>query len=260
MIWYVEGIKIMVSYKSSSISIKNKRNIDKPNEDYYLCDDTKGIYLLVDGVSRDKVNGIYPNPSPAFDVSKLFVESVYKFLASNINKHTDILDLLCNAIRTGNDKINKYNSKKRWVDDFLPGTVGIVIVIQNYKLFFAYIGDCYGLILNDRKHIFTRCQTEKIAAHKKEFSAYEIRNEICNNKSHPYSYGVLNGDFRAMDFVNYDLIDIQSMDKILLCSDGFSDLIKDLSAEELYKMQIDQMIRKSNESDDKTIVIIEEDQ
>ena len=63
-----------------------------------------------------------------------------------------------------------------------------------------------------------------------------------------------------MDFVNYDLIDIQSMDKILLCSDGFSDLIKDLSAEELYKMQIDQMIRKSNESDDKTIVIIEEDQ
>ncbi|MCM1498333.1 MAG: hypothetical protein NC124_07670 [Clostridium sp.] len=249
----------MVKYKSSSKSIENKKNINKPNEDYFLCDDERGIYILVDGVSRDKVNGIYPNPSPSFDVSKLFVESTHKFLSTNIGKNISILDLLYDAIKKGNDEIRKYNKQKEWIDDFLPGTVGIVAIILDYKLFFAYIGDCYGLVLNESKKIFTKRQTEKIADHKSEFSAYEIRNKICNNKSHPYSYGVLNGDFKAMDFVKYDKIDIQSGDKIFLCSDGFSDIVENLSSKELYKITIDQMIEKSNTSDDKTVVVIEED-
>lgn len=248
----------MTKYKSSSISIKNTKNIDKPNEDYFLCDDEYGIYLLVDGVSRDKISGIYPNPSPSFDVSKLFVEFVYNFLKKNIKNDVEIIDLLQDAIRKGNKKIKEYNRKRDWVNNFLPGTVGIIAVLQNDKLFFAYIGDCYGVVLNKTKTVFTNCQTEKIAENKGRFSAYEIRNEICNNKLHPYSYGVLNGDVRAMDFVIYNKIDIQSSDKILLCSDGFADIINDISDEELYKMTINQMVKKSNEKDDKTIIIIEE--
>lgn len=109
------------------------------------------------------------------------------------------------------------------------------------------------------KTIFTQCQTEKIANHKKEFSVYEIRNEICNNESHPYSYGVLNGDFRAMNFIKYDSKDILSNDKIIICSDGFSDIIKNVSGKKLYQMTIDQMTTRANELDDKTMVIIEED-
>lgn len=251
----------MVKYKSSSISIKNSKNINKPNEDFYLCDDIKGVYLLVDGVSRDKINGVYPNPSPSFDVSKIFVKSVYKFLIENINENANILDLMQNAIKKGNKKIDEYNNQKKWIDDFLPGTVGIITAVKNCKLFFAYIGDCYGLVIENkrRKNIFTQCQTEEIANHKKEFSAYEIRNKICNNKLHPYSYGVLNGDFRAIDFVKYGSINIQNSDKILLCSDGFSDIIKGISGEKLYQMPIDQMEKESKESDDKTMIIIEED-
>lgn len=250
----------MVKYKSSSRSIENKKNMNKPNEDYFLCDDERGIYILVDGVSRDKVNGIYPNPSPSFAVSKIFVESTHKFLLANINKKVDISHLLHGAVKKGNDEIKKYNKHKEWIDGFWPGTVGIVIILQNHKLFFAYIGDCYGLVVNKSKKLFTKCQTEKIAEHKKEFSAYEIRNKICNNKSHPYSYGVLNGDLKAMDFVRYDKIEIQSGDKIFLCSDGFSDIIKNLSSKELYKITIDQMIENSKESDDKTVIVIEEEQ
>lgn len=89
----------MVKYKSTSVSIINSKNINKPNEDFYLCDDDRGIYLLVDGVSRDKINGIYPNPSPSFDVSKLFVKSVYKFLLENIKENVNISDLLYSAIK-----------------------------------------------------------------------------------------------------------------------------------------------------------------
>lgn len=251
----------MIKYKSNSISIINSKNINKSNEDYYFCDDDRGIYLLVDGVSRDKINGSYPNPSPAFVVSKLFVQSVYNFLLKNINESVNILNLLCNAIKEGNNEIDKYNSKKGWADNFLPGTVGIIIIMRDYKLFFAYIGDCYGIIINKKngKTIFTECQTEKIVKHRNEFSTYEIRNKICNNESHPYSYGVLNGDFRAVNFVNYGNLDIQSNDKILICSDGFSDIIKSVSDEELYQMTIEQIVIRSKKTDDKTIVIIEKE-
>lgn len=110
----------MIKYKSNSISIINSKNINKPNEDYYFCDDNRGIYLLVDGVSRDKINGRYPNPSPAFDVSKLFVKSIYKFLLENINENVNVLELMCNAIKKGNKEIDEYNSKK----------IGLIIFYQ----------------------------------------------------------------------------------------------------------------------------------
>lgn len=250
----------MVKYKSSSISVRNSKDKNKPNEDYFLCDDKEGIYLLVDGVSRDKINGIYPNPSPAYYVSKLFVESVYEFLVSNINKNKNIIDVINAAIRFGNDEIKEYNDKRKWDNNFLPGTVGIVAIIWNSQLFYGYIGDCYGLIVNRKsKRIFTACQTENIVKHKKEFSSVEIRNRICNNKSHPYSYGVLNGDIRAIDFVNCGSISLLDSDKIVMCSDGFSDVIKNLTGEDMYLMTLEQMIKKSNEHDDKTMIIIGEE-
>lgn len=247
----------MVRYKSYFISIKNSKSIDKPNEDYCLCDDKAGIYLLVDGVSRDKINGVYPNPSPALDVSKKFVKSVYEYILTRVDDNTDIINELHNAIKYGNDEIKKYNCKKQWINNFFPGTVGIITIIRRYKLFIAYIGDCYGLIVNTDKCIFTKCQTENIAKHKEEFTAYEIRNKICNNKSHPYSYGVLNGDNRALDFVNYEVIDLKKGDKILICSDGFSDVVNNFPCKSLYDMTIEQMVKVSNNSDDKTMVVIE---
>lgn len=245
----------MLKYNSSAITIKNCKDINKPNEDYYLSDDKNGIYILVDGVSRDKKEGIYPNPSPAFLVSKIFVESAYKYLLNNFNEN--IFKLLYETIKRGNEEIKNYNDKVIWENEFLPGTVGVVAIIRNNKLYYAYIGDCYGLVLNSDKHIFSKCQTENIAKHKKEFNAFEIRNVICNNVKHPYSYGVLNGDIRAMDFVNYGEIELSESDKILLCSDGFADIVKNYSGKELYKMGIEQLIKSSKETDDKTMIRIE---
>lgn len=245
----------MVKYNSSAITIKNSKGIDKPNEDYYLCDDEKGIYILVDGVSRDKIKGVYPNPSPSFWVSKVFVQSVYNYLLNNFGG--DFLELLSEAIKKGNSEIKNYNDKTKWENDFLPGTVGIIVIIMENKLFYAYIGDCYGVIINRDKYIFSKCQTDNIEKHKKEFTPFEIRNKICNNVEHPYSYGVLNGDLRAMKFVNYGEIDICTEDKIFLFSDGFSDVVKSFSGEDIYKMEIGQLVKYSTGCDDKTMIIIE---
>ena len=136
----------MMKYSSSTVSIRNRKDQQKPNEDYYLADDEKGIYILVDGVSRDKSGGIYPNPSPARIVSELFVNCVYQVLAED--KGPSVSAALREAVEKGNEVIQDYNAQTSWENDFLPGTVGIAAVVRNEKLYYAYIGDCFGMILN----------------------------------------------------------------------------------------------------------------
>ena len=160
----------MIIYKSESATKKNVKDINKPNEDYCLCDDASCTYILADGVSRDKINGIYPNPSPSEDVATLFVKSVHESISNNSGK--EALNILESAIETGNDRIRAYNNKKQWDNEFYPGTVGIIVTIRNQELFYAYIGDCYGLVLNRDKKFFSKCQTDKIAEHRSEFSTY----------------------------------------------------------------------------------------
>lgn len=249
----------MRKYKSKSISVKNDKMIDKPNEDYYLCDDKRNIYILVDGVSRDREQGRYPNPSPALDVSKIFVKKAYEYIVEYYEKSNNYLNLLFEAIKEGNYAIKEYNSERVWEDNFYPGTVGVLIILKEKNMYYSYIGDCYGIIINEEKNIFTECQTEKIAEHKKEFRASEIRNLICNNKQHPYSYGVLNGNPYAMDFVVQGEIDIEANDKILLCSDGLADIVNEISGKQIYTMKAEEILSKAKGHDDKTLIIIEEE-
>ena len=44
---------------------KNTCYADKPDEDYFFFDEASGFAMILDGVTRDRENGIYPNPSPA---------------------------------------------------------------------------------------------------------------------------------------------------------------------------------------------------
>lgn len=244
-----------MEFISDSVTFQNSRWADKPNEDYFICDDENQLYILVDGVSRDKIEGVYPNPSPAREVSVLFANAVYDYLMFN-HEHA----LLKEAVKIGNNKIAQFNEKIKWENNFLPGTVGIVAMIEHRKMYYCYIGDCYGLKIKktDKKIFFTECQTKQIARHREKFTAYEIRNQICNNKEHPDAYGVLNGDIRAFNFVVQGETEIQEDDRIILCSDGFEDLVTRYSALDLYNMPLKEMYNKSKNKDDKTLIRISE--
>ena len=244
-----------MKYISNCVTYCNNKWMDKPNEDYFICDDIGQIYILVDGVSRDRIGGVYPNPSPAREVSEIFVKVVYDYLKAH-SQHF----LIREAIEIGNNEVAKYNEKMNWENDFLPGTVGIVAMIKKEKMYYCYIGDCYGLKVSKKgkKTFFTDCQTKMIAKYGKQYTAYEIRNKICNNKAHSCAYGVLNGDMRAMDFVVAGMIEIEDGEKIFLCSDGFDDLVQNCSAADLYKMSLEEMGNKSKNMDDKTMIVIGE--
>lgn len=244
---------------------KNSKDYPKPLEDYLIADPENQIYIVLDGVSRDKIDGVYPNPSPAAAVAKIFGEEVKKaLLAEQIPTTPDAR--LTSAIRTGNQAVANYNAQSDdW--DFLPGVVGIVTLIQDDTFYYAYNGDCYGRLIRDGSiQPLTTPQTQAIHDHKGEFTADQVRNEICNNKSHPYSYGVYTGQPEAMDFVETGSFALTPGDRIVLSSDGMENLFADSSFSLLEVVPAAEMVQRAVTleagdaglgTDDKAVVVLE---
>ena len=59
---------------------KNTRYADKPNEDLFFFDEASGFAMILDGVSRDRENGIYPTPSPACRADNAFADAAQAVL------------------------------------------------------------------------------------------------------------------------------------------------------------------------------------
>ena len=246
-------------YVTSDI-IRNTKFVDKPNEDFIICDSKNNIFILLDGVSRDRENGKYPNPSPAKEVSELLGTQIHLGIYSALSDSMDILKIIKDSILESNRLVANYNIKNEL--SFFAGAVGIIAVLKDYKFYFCYIGDCSGRLIRESKIIlFTEIQTDEINKHKKEYSSYEIRHVICNNPSHPYSYGVLNGNSHAEFFLRSGVLQVYPQDHIILSSDGLEPFLSKLNskklqancAEQLLQMAI---IENNINQDDRSIIKI----
>lgn len=257
MIILAKAGHILMNLISEYQTKKNTKFPDKPNEDNFLIDCTNGIFIIVDGVSRDKENGKYPNPSPACQVSELFINTSYGYLKDNIGKKYDYIQLIKEAFMIGNTAIYNYNLNCN--KTFLPGTVGIIVIIVNSEMYYGYIGDCIGVLLSrEKKEQFTDCQTKLIHKHIAEYSTSQIRNEICNNIEHPYSYGVLDGRNGALDFITTGNINLSEYTELLLFTDGLQGTIENLSSATILNMSTNEIMNDvtNNCNDDKTLIRI----
>lgn len=262
------GITAIDAYTAKNTMYEKKRN-----EDYHIVDREKGIFLILDGVSRDASNGVYETPDLVPDVVSALGNYIYQYLSDALNNsgRIDVGALLREAVSLGNAHI----ANMTYQYAFKPGAVGIVCVLHQQCFYYVFIGDCTGLVIHEDKTFteFTESQTTKLHDYMKQYaetdgkrlSKDEIRNEICNNPASPLGYGVLDGNPRALDFVKASSICLSARDVIVLCTDGIEQYIrseyvarkKDLkSAEEIIKASnaIDAQIQKRH--DDKTLIII----
>jgi hypothetical protein len=242
-------------------SVKNARNYEKPNEDYCICDNLNSIYILLDGVSRDRINGKYPCPSPARQATEIFAHAAHKYLSGPATEANDYLSRVQYAFMAGNEKVYDFNSNEQY--DFLPGTVGIIVVVNGRLMTYGFIGDCFGRTVTEKNaEIFTRCQTAYVHEHISQYTTQEIRNVICNNKAHPAGYGVLNGDSAAMGFVEAGQIEIPPGGRIILSTDGAEDSLARLTHTELSSLTIEEaenllLSQDTVNADDRTVIIID---
>jgi len=255
------GSDFIMKQTGEYVSINNTKKTEKPNEDFCICDNENGIYIVLDGVSRDNIDGKYPNPSPAVQVTEIFAKSAHKFISDALKHNVEnYIALIKDSMLFGNKCIADFNSMG--IYSFAPGTVGIVMIVRDTVAYYGFIGDCTcKVVRSDSSTIFTRRQTENVHKYKSLYTADEIRNHICNNIDHPAGYGVLNGASGASDFIELGQFTILEGEKIMLYTDGFEEVIDSRSPNQLYELSLLEAKELSMPTgdeyiDDRTLLII----
>ena len=239
---------------------KNTCYADKPDEDYFFFDEASGFAMILDGVTRDRENGIYPNPSPACRACNAFAEAAQAVLL-NKSDASPIARLKA-AAYAGNEAVALAN--EGFSSPFLPGTVGVLTLFSENKLYYAYIGDSNGILIsNGTMSYFTEPQTAEVHRHRKEFTSDEIRTVICNNPAHPCGYGVWNGMPSSAEFLRVGELPLSVGDKVFLCTDGVDPFLASVPAEAVAAMDADAFLsramaylRPEGHMDDRTAVVI----
>ncbi|MBN8675020.1 hypothetical protein PDL71_10880 [Lacibacter sp. MH-610] len=239
----------------TSSTVKNKLP-DKPNEDNIWVDIGENVFLVVDGVSRDREDGVYPNPSPSVALTEAFVNFCKLRYDSKSNLKT--------LFQKANKEIEQIN--KGYTGYFKPGLVALIIRIQKSRAEWVSVGDCFGLLFR-KTHvkIFNNKQTERLRKSNQKFDSKTIRTEICNNPNHPLAYGVLNGNANADFFMESGEFDIESNDTICIFSDGLemfvnpklSNYILENTVENIILLAEQLEIEQGIRTDDKTIIKIQ---
>lgn len=255
-----------IRYKTDFASAPHTRDIDKPNEDRLLVDEERGIFIVLDGVTR--VHSEYkeaPFESAAGEVGDIFLGAVYSYLCDHVSD-PDPKVILNDAVRVANSLIKDYRSQKseeEW--GFYPSTLGIISLLRDGTLYYLSVGDCIGVLLREKsKILFGReCTLEAVDLH--EVSKKERYATYCNHPENHLSYTVFNGDDVVMAGVEYSYVDIHEGDILFLATDGIGNYLKyekvcdlkEQSAEEIISLSGKyDTLPYSNYGDDKTLIKI----
>ena len=170
-------MKTTYSLKSDIISIKNAETEDKPNEDYFIADDSNGIYIVADGVTSTPKSGEkYPNPSGGQLAARTFCEEVYKHLISCEKElQIDPVGVVKRALSVANQEIcslnqayNRY-AEANFVDKDYFGTVGAVVVATKDRFHIFHVGDVIVLLKRAATlKLITDSQTRNVIEYKRK--------------------------------------------------------------------------------------------
>lgn len=246
------------------IEKNNRTDINKPNEDYIICDDKLGLYLIADGVTRP--HNEYQNDSQDSLASKaaiLFCQKVKETISENLSDFTEtnVCDKLKQILINANDELSD-----SYANSIFPPSISVLLCfVFNDKIYFYNNCDTIGLILRHGAKIqFTTKYNYKVKKEKK-YSKNEIYQLLYNGDSED-SYPMINGDPRFNENVFVSFINLEIGDKIILSSDGLYEFLLSTKYSILYDDNIDNYFIRSleydifpfgNYADDKSCIVIE---
>jgi serine/threonine protein phosphatase PrpC len=204
---------------------RNNQDYYKPNEDYLIVDNRNRIYIICDGVTRNLIDGRYPDPSPSYLAAKTFAESVHRNMLLNLYSSNPFQNLT-SAIICGNYRIAQLNSERiKGRQKILPGTVGVVAQIIRDEMYCIYLGDCsVWRFRNNKVERITNSQTEKIKQQSNPLASFTVMEDSYDNPKNPFGYGVFTGEEEPLYFLERVITDIRKDDVLMLTTDGM-DLI-----------------------------------
>jgi serine/threonine protein phosphatase PrpC len=246
---------------------RNNQDYYKPNEDYLIVDNRNRIYIICDGVTRNSIDGRYPDPSPSYLAARAFAESVHRNMLLNLYSSNPFQNLT-DAIIYGNYRIAQLNSERiKARQKILPGTVGVVAQIIKDEMYCIYLGDCsVWRFRNNKVELITNSQTQKIKQQSNRLAPFTVREDLYNNPKNPFGYGVFTGEEESLYFLEKVITDIKKGDVLMLTTDGM-DLIfqpdnlirlRDHDPTSLidYAEKLELELDRSGTSDDKSIITL----
>ena len=246
--------------KSEHLLVKNTKdnNLDIliPNEDYLIDDPQNNIYIVMDGISRKRCEYSKSGNSIAKDVSKLFAETIHKYIEAEMSKVKDFKDaklLLEEGFKKANKEVDiMLKSRRSEFEGYeYPGAVGVVSFMVNDILYYGSLGDCMIILLRgDQKIILAKKQTTfafDILNHERDRELLAL--QYINNKDEPYGYGIVDGNKDAHHYFNISYMNLDRNDIVYLVSDGVSDYIEYNKNDLINSLSLNQIIEESNKQD-----------
>lgn len=235
-----------LNYRVCCATRINSRGLGKPNEDYVLADRDNHIFFLLDGITR--VHQEYvdsPGKSAACDVNEIFSREAHRYMVTHMAQEKPD-ELLRSAAIAGNAALVPYRSQRplrEW--QFYPGTLGILALIRENRLYFLYTGDCQGTLIRQGGKLHFGQQEQNGALELMKISKSDRYDLYCNHPSHPLSYGIFNGDADAVPLFQQSSLALEPGDTVILCSDGIRSYIRYAKSEVLRSQSPEEMIEAS---------------
>jgi len=182
------------------------------NEDFIHVDDDLGIYLLADGMGGHNAGEV---------ASELAVKTAHAYLAERIASASpdEIPDILSEAMKAAHVAVNA----KAKTDFSLMGmgTTLVEIIVRNDKAFICHAGDSRAYLYHNTLQRLTRDHTMGDQLLENNILP---RERIPEKQWHTLTQAVGVGDLPIPDMKQIELV---SGDMLLLCSDGFTDMLTD---------------------------------
>jgi serine/threonine protein phosphatase PrpC len=194
-------------------------NFRKVNEDYidYYTDETKRIYVIADGMGGHNAGEI---------ASKLAVENTISYINS-LSQLDDLEDSIKKAVGDSNNKIYELSKSKADLNGM--GTTLTACLIKGNDMVIAHVGDSRCYIIKDKAISQVTKDHSLVQQLLDEGSITESEAD-----NHP-NRNIITRALGTNSTVDVDVIkmDIKGIEKIILCTDGLSNLINE---QELYDL------------------------
>lgn len=195
------------------------------NEDSILADEAHGIFVLADGMGGHKAGE---------EASRLAVSLIGEFLANRDpseilatkaalmkDQEPPLLDSIERAIAKANELI--YQKAQDQEEFSGMGTTVVVGVMQNDYLCFGFVGD-------SRAYLIANSTIQQLSEDHSLVAQLVKSSSITPEEAlhHPYK-NVITRSLGTSDRVQPDLlyVKVEPGDRILLCSDGLTNLVSD---------------------------------
>jgi PPM family protein phosphatase len=192
-------------------------NFRKVNEDYidYYTDEAKRIYVIADGMGGHNAGEI---------ASKLAVENTISYINS-LTQLDDLEDSIRKAVLDSNQKIYELSKSKTDLNGM--GTTLTACLIKGGDMVIAHVGDSRCYVIKDKAISQVTKDHSLVQQLLDEGSITESEAD-----NHP-NRNIITRALGTNSTVDVDVIkmDIKRIEKVILCTDGLSNLI---SEQELY--------------------------